>query len=464
MSRRGQTIECPDCSQPVLLEEQNGRLVGVEPIQLPDSLQSRVGSSFPARVVLVGIVAVAGILWFFLKPEATSTAISPSPDADVPPKLVETSEEPDADPVSVDNDGKTNETDADKIDPLQQRLMKIFGSIDRHLATTGSYANGMDLNRDETVPRWSWIAQLEREEDAGNISLDWEATWNDRQNDSFVRRRLEQYQNPDVKRLTGDDRYPATHFAGVSGVGPDADRLPVNHPRAGIFSPFRTVRKSDIVDGTSNTMLIVGVQSMLGAWARPGEATIRSFNQEPYVNGPDGIGTGDPDSMFVLMADGSVKQIAAATDPRIVRRMAAMADGLSLETDQNGIPLELEDQVDETPEDSPAQEPILPQLASDGLPFSIDDRLEQRLVEYRLTYPTPVATLLREFSEIAGVSVDHSQVAPEQLEQTVTLSLQDVDLLELLKEITGATGLDFEVQARRIQIFPKNEETESPEE
>ncbi|WP_231740818.1 DUF1559 domain-containing protein [Thalassoglobus neptunius] len=466
LSRRGQTIQCPDCSQPVLLEEQDGRLVGVEPIQLPESLQSRVGSSFPVRILLVGILVVTWIVWFLLKPETVSTDTATHSETSVPEESLETSGGTDVGPITIEGDGSANETNEADVDGnglLQQRLKGIYDSLDRNLALTGSYANGMDLTRDESVPRWSWIAQLERQENAGNLSLDWKAAWNDRQNDSFVRRRLEQYQNPEVTRLAGDDRYPATHFAGVSGVGPDSERLSINHPRAGIFSPFRTVQKSDIVDGTSNTMLIVGVQSMLGAWARPGNATIRSFNQEPYVNGPDGIGTGDQDSMLVLMADGSVKQVSAETDPRIIRRMAAMADGLSLETDENGTPVEFDDRVEEEPEDSSDHEPVLPLLASDAAPFSIDERLEQRLVEYRLVNPTQVGILLREFSEIAGVSVDHSDVDPEQLDHRVTLSLQDVDLLELLKEITASVGLDFEVQARRIRILPKDDPSKSPQ-
>src|SRR5262249_1938136 len=155
--------------------------------------------------------------------------------------------------------------------------------------------------------------------------------WNDRRNDPFVRRRLAVFQNPEIARLTGADGYPASHFAGVAGVGADAAKLHPRDARAGIFNNQRPTRVEDIRDGASNTLLVMGVREHLGSWADGGTATVRGIAREPYVNGPDGFGTGNPDSMLVLMADGSVRTIGAQTDPRVIRRMAAKADGLALD-------------------------------------------------------------------------------------------------------------------------------------
>src|SRR5262249_21127427 len=116
------------------------------------------------------------------------------------------------------------------------------------------------------------------------------------------------------------------HFVGVAGVGSDAARLPASDPRAGIFSYDRATRWDDIRDGASNTWLVLGVRDHLGSWAAGGPSTVRGLTREPYVNGPDGFGTGQEDSMLVLMADGRVRTVSRQADPRILRSLAAMAD------------------------------------------------------------------------------------------------------------------------------------------
>ena len=65
---------------------------------------------------------------------------------------------------------------------------------------------------------------------------------------------------------------------------------------------------------------------------------MRGLSREPYINGPDGFGTGSPDSMQVLMADGRVLAVSDKIDPRIFRRMAAKADGLPLDESEEGEP------------------------------------------------------------------------------------------------------------------------------
>ena len=64
------------------------------------------------------------------------------------------------------------------------------------------------------------------------------------------------------------------------------------------------------------------------AWGpgRPAETpTVRSLTQRPYVNGPDGFGSGQPDGMLAGMADGSVRFISKDIDPQVVEQLATIA-------------------------------------------------------------------------------------------------------------------------------------------
>jgi hypothetical protein len=166
----------------------------------------------------------------------------------------------------------------------------------------------------------------------------WNEPWSSPRNERFVRQSIPEFLNPSVQQLVGPQSYPATHFVGVAGVGEDAPGLPVEHPRAGVFGNDRITRLDDIRDGASNTLMVLGVTSNLGSWAAGGSATIRPLTHEPYVNGPDGFGTGSPDRMIVLMADGGVRELSSKTDPRLIRRMACINDGLPLDLQVPGEP------------------------------------------------------------------------------------------------------------------------------
>jgi len=224
-------------------------------------------------------------------------------------------------------------TAAGRLLALGQRIVE-YRAKRGHLPTAAPGTDALPPSE-----RLSWLAELL----ATVIQPDrpaplWNESWRSQRNERFVRQRVPEFLNPSIDKLTGAENYPATHFAGVAGVGADAADLPIGHPRAGIFGNNRTTRMEDIRDGASNTAMVVGVTGELGSWAAAGKPTVRAFTQEPYVNGPDGIGTGSPDRMMVLMADGSVREISAKIDPRIVRRMAAMADGLPLDPKVPGEP------------------------------------------------------------------------------------------------------------------------------
>jgi len=177
--------------------------------------------------------------------------------------------------------------------------------------------------------RISWVASLlpymDREDWAKSLHLGY--SWNSPQNRAITQRYLPEVTNPLLGPTRTVEGYYDSHFAGVTGVGKDSPELPPGHPRAGVFNYRGQVRASDIKDGLSNTMAILGVERELGPWAAGGRATARALTKPPYVNGPDGFGSAMTGGMLATMADGSVRFIRKDIDPRVLEQLATIAGG-----------------------------------------------------------------------------------------------------------------------------------------
>jgi hypothetical protein len=212
--------------------------------------------------------------------------------------------------------------------PVEERLQGTYARITDQLRAGGTYpppaifAPGLP-----TDGQFSWIAGLVADQDAAGRTPLWELGWRDPQNDRFVRRRRPELLNPLIAADASPDRYPATHFVGVAGLGGVRGPRTADDPGIGVFGLARPARTDDLSDGASQTMLLAGVQQALGSWAAAGSPTVRSFTAEPYINGPDGFGTGQTDGMLVLMADGSVRFLSAEIDAQVFRGLVAMNDG-----------------------------------------------------------------------------------------------------------------------------------------
>lgn len=355
--------------------------------------------------------------------------------------------------------------------------------------------------------QFSWLALIESWR--GNSDAPeplWDRAWDDPINARFVRRRIPEYLNPALPKVAASSRYPATHFVGVAGVGQDAPHLSATHPRAGIFGYERQTKASAIRDGRANTMLVAGAQEKLGSWAAGGRASIRPLTSEPYVNGPDGIGTGQADRMLVLMADGSVRTFGAQIDPRVFRRMAAMADGLDLALQLPGEPgapvrgrrSDLSAGVDDvkvTKTSAPragastdkrqsvttnSELPVQTSAADDtkllaeanGTPPVVAPRpkrlavsppdvaaaLELPIIRFEHARPVPAQSVLRELQEMTGVPIriDADAVADRErlLQQGVTLELEHGTLGDLLAQLAEELSLVYEVEAEIIRLKP----------
>lgn len=117
-----------------------------------------------------------------------------------------------------------------------------------------------------------------------------------------------------------------TGYVGMAGVGKDAATLDKDNAKAGIFGYERETQIRDITDGTSNTIMTIGVNKAIGPWAQGGPSTIRGLGTKPYINGPDGFGT-SADGVNVGFADGSVRFISNSIDPRVLEALATKAGG-----------------------------------------------------------------------------------------------------------------------------------------
>ncbi len=341
--------------------------------------------------------------------------------------------------------------------------------------------------------RLSWLAELV----ATTLLPDhpapsWTDSWRSPHNERFVRQRIPEFLNPSVARLTGAENYPTTHFAGVSGVGTDAADLPIDHPRAGVFGNNRNTRIQDIRDGASNTLMVVGVTGELGSWAASGTPTMRSLTREPYINGPDGIGTGSPDRMLALKADGSVQEFSAKTDPRILRRMAAMNDGLPLDPK---VPGEPGDQSPRPPAAGPlaaAPKPAPPtpaapvQKVAEAKPATpagkaqppagavhlagkkpapaplpvikpdLTKTLAQHVVHYEQIKPVPLREVLNVMEELAGAPIrGNRQEIPDLddlLQTPISLTLDNTTVAALLEAVLTPAKLTYQVHADTIEL------------
>lgn len=472
----GRTIPCPECHRPVTVAlGADGRLTGLPASTAATAPQDtdntadahRVPPPFPVRspkrpawrspatigwITAIG-AAVAVLAVVFLDPE---TSPKDDPVAAPPP------EQPAA--IADDSPRPEEPPPPQAASPLH-RLTTIADSIARYRVQHGHFPGSLGAGLPPS-DRLSWLAALalqdERLKQAQPLV---DHPWDDPLNDRFVRQRVHEFQNPLIEQIVGDAGYPAAHFAGIAGVGVDAPMLPKDHPRAGIFGEDRIATADDVRDGLANTLLVAGVQAELSSWAANGRGTVRPFTAEPYINGPDGFGTGEADGMHVLMADGSVRFLADGTDPRLMRRMAAMADGLPLDlavpgepgsTSADSEPLAaLPDAPQQSPQDA---RPIDVPLAPDEPFIDVESALSLPVLRFAQTQPVRALTLLRQLEELGGVPIDATAVlespAAQRLDQPVTLELDQTTFGDLLQALLGELDVSFSTGPRGIILHP----------
>jgi DNA-directed RNA polymerase subunit RPC12/RpoP len=366
-------------------------------------------------------------------------------------------------------------------DEVELRLSKIGDALFEHIAAEQAFPPAIVQER--ALPaenRLGWMAVLgDRLDDDSAPAPLWNRPWNDPRNEGFVRRRLAVFQNSNIAQLTGDDGYPASHFAGVSGVGAEAAKLDPRDARAGIFNNHRPTRVDEIRDGASNTLLVMGVREHLGSWAAGGTSTVRGLDREPYVNGPDGFGTGSENSMLVLMADGSVKTIGAAMEPRLLRRMAAKADGLPLDESEPGEPgdrpsllagdvgvarardASRESEAGSREKPDIDERPIDPEFAPEHFAppapkIDLAVSLKQPIARFDQPRSKPLEDVLVSVAEMAGtrITFDADELGPAaaRLAEPMSLKLENTTVGDILRGLLRPAGLTFRIEDDHLRL------------
>lgn len=441
-----------------------------------------------AVALLVGGVGVWGLSALFVGTTGESEGLP----ADAPASVAANGDGQDLPPLADVRPAKVERPR----DDLKDRLLKLGETLLVHAAEEKEFPAAVVSARGVAPEnRLSWLAAVA--DRLGNDSAPvpaWDRAWNDPQNDAFVRRRLVAFQNPHIPQLTGADGYPATHFVGVAGVGADAAKLDPRDPRAGIFNNNRPTRVEEITDGAANTLLVMGVHDQLGSWAAGGSSTVRGLAREPYVNGPDGFGTGQADSMLVLMADGSVRTVGGRMDPRLLRRMAAKADGLALDESVPGEPAEqMADQIkrrgdpvrdgkgltgllssaaalgdagsggkgnaDGRPiEPEFVPEPVAGQEVPPVRKFDLALSLKQPIARFDQPRSKPLEEVLASVAEMAGTEIafNREELGPAaaRLREPIALSLVDTTVGEILAGLLRPAGLGYRIEGNRLRIIP----------
>ncbi len=442
----GTLWNCPECQATLVIRDAGqGDLVAILAVANP-KMTKPVGRGISPRaaVALVVVILITGVAIFVLWPPTPTfqPSLTPSQPQIPQPVVVPTPEiKP---PVPVD--------------PVEAQLTSLGrwlnGSHEQH----GAFPAAVIAGELPLADRWGWLSQYRDETDTGpRIVPDRSRSWKDAANEPYVRRRAESLLNPRVAAVASDEGYPAAHFVGVAGVGADAAELPKSHPRAGVFGDDRRTTREDIQDGTSNTLLVIGVQDHPPAWVS-GTGSARGLTAEPYLGGPDHFGTGQAAGMLVLLADGSVKFLSKETDPKVMRRMAAMADGLPLDP---AVPGEPSDPVKEsTPgnvAEAPgaAEQPITVEIAVERVGYDIERGLATRVTRFEIKTPIPLRLVLRQIVEMSALPINTTEVQDDsRLDQLVALDLKQTTIRGILSAALEQVQLTFTEDSDGIHLKP----------
>lgn len=360
----------------------------------------------------------------------------------------------------------------------EANYQRMLSGLDGYQRAEGHFppgAGGGALLPPET--RLSWIAMMlpyfgHRD---WHRELDFGYSWNSPQNRPVTSRRLDAVVNPALGPKSTEAGFPVTHYVGVAGVGAGAGDLKPNDPRAGVFGHNRTTQMGDITDGASNTIAILGVIERLGAWAAGGSGTVRALTKPPYVNGPDGFGSGQPGGMLAGMADGSVRFLSSDIDPTVLEQLATIGGGEKVPAASlvsTGIPEPLTQPDNASPEPDTAAEEGPPadtgdaaqgltveeaRVGAESEPAKVDvqARLADPLLEMGFA-DVPLADALKLLSQMSTLPITFDLDAMAELGVTirdpVAVQVSDATTGKVLEAVLSNRGLTYVVEDDQILV------------
>ncbi len=197
--------------------------------------------------------------------------------------------------------------------------------------------------------RLSWLVAVLPHIEQENLYARFElgAAWDSPANLSHSQSEVPVYRCPDWQGEYPQATAFHTPFVGIAGIGKDAAALPPGGPRIGMFGYDRAVRRDDVKDGISMTLMVLESSRDNGPWAQGGSSTIRGLvpAEQPYL----GVGRAFGGTHFAenslfgkgrslgcngLMVDGSVRFLSENTAPSVLEALATIAGGERVRLDE----------------------------------------------------------------------------------------------------------------------------------
>lgn len=159
--------------------------------------------------------------------------------------------------------------------------------------------------------RHSWISSLQGFTSFYFDDLRWEEPWNSSHNEKFFRSRLTyDFESSRLPLPTmNNDGFALSHFAANQHV----------------MGPNRGLKLEEITDGTSQTLLVGEVNSLLQPWGAPTNYRdpMLGLNKDPRGFGGDT----DPGGVYFIFADGRVEYLSDGIDQSVLDALATPAGG-----------------------------------------------------------------------------------------------------------------------------------------
>jgi hypothetical protein len=207
----------------------------------------------------------------------------------------------------------------------RRHLQHIGEGLDHHYAQHGGYPIGGTFGRDETGVirgQHGWMtfllpfvgeAELYRQ-------IDQSKPFDDAVNRDLMGRNVTVYFAAGGDRSRIGQGFAVSHFAGLGGEIDDANGL----SHIGIFERDVAVKREEITDGLSNTLIVGELAGLYPPWGEPENwrRIGRGLNRD--VNG---FGSYEGHGAMFLLADGSVKFFNNKTDPKLLEKMSTRDGG-----------------------------------------------------------------------------------------------------------------------------------------
>ena len=218
---------------------------------------------------------------------------------------------------------------------MRQISLAIFNHATSH---NGEFPRGTFPNQDlKPDKRLSWLSSIlgVLDQEAVSRQLKRDEAWDSTDNEPLSDVRIPIFINPAVGET---DVLAPAHYVGITGYGKDCEKLPAGHARAGVFGFDRKVTLDDVskADGGGQTLMITEANEPYGSWLAGGSATLRGFKEQPYIDGPDGIGSPFGGIFHAGFVDGSVRSFSKDIDPTVLEALSTYNGGEQV--DHNDFP------------------------------------------------------------------------------------------------------------------------------